>query len=318
MLDTGFVADPAARASLERKLQLVRDRVAAVVHGYAHGMYIFGSGGLGKSFTVIQHLDALQANYTLFNSRMTAKGLFRALQQAPDAIHVLEDMERLVMDRDAQGVLRSALWAQPGKERVVTWTTGSADGKEQFSFRGGIIVLANRPLADLPELEALATRIILLRLEVTDAELRAQMCDLASQGFQRGGKPALEPLKCREVAAYLIQECRAAGCPLDLRLLHSSYEDYLQWEGDHASCHWQDLVTSRVRETAHHFRHEVTTLPREERKRLRRVIVREILQQTADPDEQLRLYRDRTGMSRADFFRRKGEVQSGEFEGNEN
>jgi hypothetical protein len=54
------------------------------------------------------------ANYRLFNSRVTAKGLFKALEKAPDAVHVPEDMGRLTKDRDARGVLRSALWAQPG------------------------------------------------------------------------------------------------------------------------------------------------------------------------------------------------------------
>jgi hypothetical protein len=222
-------------------------------------------------------------------------------------------MERLVRDRDAQGVLRSALWAQPGHERVVTWTTATG-GEERFTFRGGIILLANRPLADLPELRALATRIAVLRLDVSDAELTALIYDIAAGGFRLGGKPALEPAKCEEVADYLVRECRAAGCPLDLRLLHNSYLDYLLWEGDNASCAWQDLVSSRVREVAYHFRHELNTLSQEERRAQRRAVVREILLQTADHSEQLRLYKERTGKSRADFHRRKAEVQSGEFD----
>src|SRR5262249_23282558 len=191
--------------------------------------------GLGKSYTVLRHLDELKATYRLFNSRMTGKGLFRALGNAPDAVHVLEDMERLTQDRDAQGVLRSALWAQPGHDRVVTWTT-DAKGEERFIFRGGIILLANRPLAALPELQALATRVSVYRLEVSDAELTALMRDLASRGYQRGGKTVLESEQCREVAEYLIRECHVVGCPLDLRMLENSYLDYLLWEGDHARC----------------------------------------------------------------------------------
>jgi hypothetical protein len=114
-------------------------------------------------------LKSLSADYRLFNSRMTAKGLFKALEKAPDAVHVLEDMERLTRDRDAQGVLRSALWAQPGHDRAVTWTTATG-GEERFVFRGGVIMIANAPLADLPELRALATRIALVKLDVSDAE----------------------------------------------------------------------------------------------------------------------------------------------------
>jgi hypothetical protein len=110
-------------ASLERKLHLVRDRVAGVATGRQTGLYLHGTGGIGKSFTVLGHLDAIKASYKLYNSRMTGKGLFLALSKSPDAVFVLEDMERLTKDRDAQGVLRSALWSQPGHDRTVTWTT---------------------------------------------------------------------------------------------------------------------------------------------------------------------------------------------------
>src|SRR5262249_13150631 len=157
-----------------------------------------------KSHTVLARLEELQASYKLFNSRMTAKGLFRALERAPDAVHVLEDMERLTNDRDAQGVLRSALWAQPGRDRVITWTTGTT-GEQSVTFRGGIILLANRPLATLPELWAMATRIAVLRLEVTEAEARAKMLDLAGGGYQIDGRLALAAEECARVTEHMIR-----------------------------------------------------------------------------------------------------------------
>jgi hypothetical protein len=134
--------DQAALDSLECKFHLVRDFVQAVARGYKNGLFLYGRGGEGKSFAVIRHLETLDVPYQLFNSRMTAKGLFMALEHAPDAIHVLEDMERLTRDPDAQGVLRSALWAQPGHDRKITWTTAT-EGSRQFVFRGGIIMIAS-------------------------------------------------------------------------------------------------------------------------------------------------------------------------------
>jgi hypothetical protein len=319
-MDQGRLADKAALTSLENKLQLVRDRVTSVATGYLTGLYVYGAGGLGKSYTVLRHLDAMEASYKLFNSRMTAKGLFRALEKAPDAIHVLEDLERLTKDPDAQSLLRAALWAQPGQDRVVPWTTDK-DGERHFSFRGGIILLANKPLANLPELQALGTRITVLRLEVTDAELAAQMRELAAQGYTKDDKKLLDPARCKEVAEYLIAECRTAGYPLDLRLLENSYKDYLQWASDMATHGWQNLVSSRVREAVHHLRCQINTMSREERRRRRRCILRGLLKQTADQREQLRLYeewcKELDGGSRADFFNRLREVKSGEFDGEE-
>ena len=184
MNDTGFNTDgdKAHLISLEKKLHLVRDPVTAVVRGYKTGYYLYGAGGVGKSFAVLRHLESLDVAYQLYNSRMTAKGLFLTLAQSPDAVHVLEDMERLTKDPDAQGVLRSALWSQPGHDRVVTWTTAK-DGPQRFAFNGGLILISNRPLADLPELRALATRIEVHRLEVTDAELMALMRRTGRRGL---------------------------------------------------------------------------------------------------------------------------------------
>ncbi len=306
-------ADPEALASLERKMQHVRTRVTGVAKGYSTGYYLCGSGGIGKSYTVLRCLDELEAAYRRFNSRMTARGLFQALEKAPDAVHVLEDMERLTKDRDAQGVLRSALWAPDGRDRVITWTTGTG-GEEDVTFRGGIIMLANRPLADLPELRALATRIATERLDVTDAEMVAFIRDLAAKGFRRGGKLLLAAPESAEVAEHMIRECRAVGCPLDIRLWESSCLDYCQWRADHSAIRWEDLILTRVRTAADHFRHEADVRSPEEKKAHRRQVVREILAQATDAGEQERLYRERTGMSRADFFRRKREVESGEFD----
>ncbi len=249
-------SDAMALAALERKSHLVRDLVTAVAKGYKTGLYLYGNGGLGKSYTVLTHLDQLKVRYRLYNSRMTAKGLFLALSGAKNLIHVMEDMERITKDADAQGVLRSALGTQPGRNRVVTWTTAT-EGTQRFVFRGGLILMSNRPLSDLPELRALATRIDVHRLDVTNAELEAMMRKLASEGYQPPDKDMMAPEKCLEVTEHLLRECSAIGCPLDLRLQQKSFQTYLQYADELTSCHWHDLVSASVREAADQFRHEV-------------------------------------------------------------
>ena len=305
--------DQHALDTYEKKQHLVRDRVTAVARGYKNGYYLYGTGGMGKSYMVLRHLESLDVPYQLFNSRMTAKGLFLTLERAPDAIHVLEDMERLTKDPDAQGVLRSALWAQPGHERVVTWTTAT-DGPQRFVFRGGLILISNRPLADLPELRAMATRIEVHRLEVTDAELAALMRELAGMGFRFHGKVGIGPEECLQVTEYLLKECRVVGCPLDLRLQQKAFQSYLQFAADCSVCHWKDLVAASVREATCHFRHEPNTASPEARKAHRRNVIREIIEKETDVNQQVNIYKQQTDKSRADFFRRKNEIESGEFD----
>jgi hypothetical protein len=297
-------------AALDAKLALVSDRVRAVVGGYQTGLYLCGAAGLGKSYSVLTLLESQEANYRVFNSRMTAKGLFRALEKAPDAVHVLEDMERVTSDRDAQGVLRSALWAQPGKDRVVTWVTSEAEAR--FAFSGGIIMLANRPLTDMPELRALATRIAVHKLEITDEEMAANIRRIAGNGFARG-KHNLTSEQSIEICDYVVSECRIAHCPLDLRLLDNACLDYLQWETNQTNCHWRDLVANRIRQSVLHFRHEIERMSREDRLELERKIVRQICDETEDTEKRVKKWQKETGKSQATFYRRKAELESGEF-----
>ena len=247
--------DQDALGTLEKKLHLVRDHVTAVAKGFKTGYYLYGTGGSGKSYTVLRHLESSDVPYQLYNSRMTAKGLFLTLQWAPDATHVLEDMERLTKDPDAGASSAPPSGPQPGHDRVITWTTAT-DGKQRFVFRGGLILISNRPLADLPELRAMATRIEVHCLEVSDAELAALMRELAGKGYRLHGKVGIGPEECLRVTEYLLKECRAVGCPLDLRLQQKAFQSYLQFAADCSVSHWEDLVAASVRKATCHFRHE--------------------------------------------------------------
>lgn len=298
-------------ASLESKLQLVRDRTRAVVLGFSTGFFLFGNGGTGKSYTVLKELERLQANFKLFNSRMTGRGLYNSLERFPDAVHVLEDMEQIQRDRGAQGVLRSALWGQRKDgdkgpmERLVTWTTYKQE--HSFVFTGGIIMLSNIPLHDLPQVHAIKTRVSYMQLQMSDMEVRALMRKVAAQGYESEGR-RLEPVVCREVCEYLIEQSLAMHRPLDMRQLVTSFEDRLLWEESESACHWKDLVNSRVRERSTYFREAVDTTSRDERREREMDIVREILAATSDHHEQVRRWTAKTGKSQATFYRRKGEL----------
>ena len=73
------VGGPVDLVSLGKKLHLVCDYVTAVAKSFKTGLFLYGSGGVGKSFTVFGQLNRLGVPYQLHNSRMTAKGLFLAV-----------------------------------------------------------------------------------------------------------------------------------------------------------------------------------------------------------------------------------------------
>jgi hypothetical protein len=209
--------DTIALASLQHKLGQIRDRTRGVVEGYDNGFYLWGEGGTSKSFTVEQTLKELGKPFKLTNSRLTGKGLFELLRDAPDSVHVLEDVETLFSDKNSFGVLRSALWGQTNEsglqERPVTWQTARL--RDEFIFTGGIILLANCRLDDIPQLRAIKTRIACLRFSPSFEEIAALMRHIATKGH-RLGRYQLPPEDCLEVAEerdFLRSSVRGSGQP---------------------------------------------------------------------------------------------------------
>lgn len=303
--------DRAHLAILEARLQLVRDFVGQVAAGRSTGLYLYGEGGIGKSHTVIGELERLRADYKVHNSRMNGRGLFNALQTAPDSIHLLEDMEQVTRDRNALGVLRSALWAQRKDggdgpmERAVTWSTYKME--HRIVFTGGIIMTANRPLAELPELQAIKTRIPCMQLRATDGEMTAMMRRVALDGFRQDGR-VMSPDECLEVCEFLVVQSRSLQRPLDMRMLVNSFTDFLTWRECETGCHWHDLAATRLKERPTTFASPPDLGTRADRRQRELDAAREIAATTSDRAGRKRLWAERTRKSEATFYRRLDEI----------
>lgn len=305
-------ANPAAEAwhlrSFFRKQQLVRDRVAGVVLGQP-GLIVHGAGGTGKTYVVQQELERLNARYRLWNSHLTAFSLFAVLEQYPDHIHILDDLEELLRDRTALGVARSATWpSRRGRdgnpERVVTWS--SRGRTREFVFRGGIILISNRPLNSMPELQALATRLTPVELAVTDQEAAAFMRRAAAQGYRVGDQLLLGPEECAEVAEFIIRQSARLGRRLNLRLLQHGYADRIQADDHAAGLDWQDLVASRIAGEPSIVGSIQPVGIRAQRKTKELAVAREIV--AMEPAIRLQRWMDETGKSQAALYRRLAEL----------
>lgn len=304
-------ADRRHLAALEQKLQVVRDFTGSVATGRTTGYFLWGKGGCGKSHTVIEELERLRVPYKLFNSRMTGRGLFNALEEFPDSVHLLEDMEPLFRDSGACGVLRSALWGVRPKgdgptERRVTWTTYKME--HSFVFTGGIVMTANRPFPERPELEAVKTRIEYMQLAVGDQELIAKMRAIALGGYRRG-RDVMDPDECLAVCEFIVGHCRGLNRAMDLRLLLNGFQDYLQWRDCRAGCHWRDLVATRVKERPIGLEEMRTYAERNAQMAAELAVARELEASDADREERARLWRDRTGKSEQTLYRRLAELR---------
>ncbi len=297
--------------SLQRKFQLVRDYVGAVATGRATGAYVHGPGGCGKSYTIITELDRLEVPYRLFNSRMTGRGLYNSLEEAPDEIHLLEDMEQLFRDSGARGVLRSALWGSPRKgkpgpvERPVTWCTYKMT--HEFVFTGGIVMTANRPFPELPELEAIKTRIAYTQLTATDLEMTALMRHVAAKGYVHG-VDEMSPEECGEVCEHIIRECRGLNRAIDMRMLINGFADYIQWRECLSGCEWKDVVAARIKQRPTVLQRTQSLGERAARKQRELEIAAAIDAETSDRATRRDRWVEQTGKSEQTLYRRLQEL----------
>lgn len=289
--------------SLDHKIQLVRDRVAGVATHRHTGFLMSGRGGIGKSRTIFTELEQREVSYKLSNSHMTPRALFDQLEAFPEALHVIEDIEALVRDRNAVGVLRSALWGtrrgRDGRvERLVTWSARGACS--EFVFTGGLILTSNRSIGDLPELSALKTRVTYLHLDVSDDEILALMRRVAL-AVPPEGDTRLSQDERLEVVEFIVGESLRINRRLDMRLLVNSFEDRLQVEDLEAGCSWQDLVASRIHDRASIADDVVSVGVRASKRAERLKICREIV--GLERLERLRVWREKTGASEATLYR---------------
>lgn len=305
---TLFDDDDHLLAELQQAFQMVKDRVRQVVHGMMTGFVLSGRGGIGKSHIVREALAEQKIEAVYANSQITAKGLFAALREAPGAIHVVEDAEQSFQNPVFAGLMRSALWSStPRAEdgswpRPVTWLTSK--GSEQFDFLGGLIVLANRPLPDTPEMQAVKTRIPHLDLIVTDPLIAALMRKVSAQGYVNG-QYQLTADDCFDVCDFIVEQAEQSQMPLHMRSLIHGFNDRCSFDAGVTKTHWTDMIRSHLQEQV---------VPKAEPRSVRVLrelsLLRSIYERTDDKAERQRLFRRSTKLSRATYHRRRADLEA--------
>ena len=242
-VSVGQLSEQDLLQSFEQKQQLIRDRVASVVHGYHTATYLVGRPGTSKTHTVREELERLEEPWIYQNARMTPMGLFEFIAEHPEHIIVLDDIASLFKNDQAVQILLAALDGNPGEPRVVTYK--SADVEQKVLFSGAIIAISNIPLRSDPLARALGSRIVMLEHEPSDNEIAAFMRHMAMSGFED-----LSADECVEVAEFIISETRQFDLRLDLRHLTKAFQDFRQHKHGRSGTSWRDLVRTSLRKLA--------------------------------------------------------------------
>lgn len=281
--------------SFERKVQLIRDRVASVAHGYHSGCCIVGRPGTSKTFTVKKELDRLEVPSTVQNARMTPMGLFNFIAEHPEHVIVLDDIPSLFKNDQAMQILMAALDGKPGQPRRVTYK--SKDQDIHVLFSGAIIAISNLPLRRDPLAQALGSRVVMLEHEPTDEEIAAFMQHLASKG---AGDMSAE--ECLDVVRFLIAETRSYDMRLDLRHLNKAWQDFRQDRHGRSKTPWKDLVRTSLKKIASE---PILSMSKRDDIELQRQKVRDAIRKFPN-DRQAQL--EYSGLKQSTFYNRRKEV----------
>jgi len=98
------------------------------------------------------------------------------------------------------------------------------DKEIRIPFTGKIIVTANWPLYDLPELRALATRVVPYHFQASKEELLAMMKMLCNGGYGPYKGVTLTVAECFEVLDFYLKHVSAKRHH-DLRILEQGFWD---------------------------------------------------------------------------------------------
>ncbi|MEM3207296.1 MAG: hypothetical protein QXQ87_04605 [Halobacteria archaeon] len=245
---------------------------------HIHALILEGETGLGKSYVTLQTLAEcglkLKEDFIVINSHVTPLELYQLLHANADKVVVFDDVANLFESLTSRGILLSALW-NPTKRRVVSYfsTTDKLRAPPSFVFTGKLIVLTNT----LPrEIETIKSRCFHLRLSFSFEErvrLIYEICKL-------NNIPMVVP--------DFIKEHATPAHALNFRLPFKVWEVYQQNQNNG----WEKLALQQM---------EVSE---------ERAMLVELLKSGKTVKQQVHEWAERTGLSRATYFRYKREMES--------
>ncbi len=80
---------------LHRRQSLIKDRIRAVVHQEANGVYLHGRPGSSKTYLICKTLEDLGVRYGYSNGHLTPLGLFDLLAENQNSVIVLDDVSSI-------------------------------------------------------------------------------------------------------------------------------------------------------------------------------------------------------------------------------
>lgn len=283
------------KTRLEEKQETLANMVRMIAQKQYHSLFCISSGGAGKSRTITKVLDEEGQDMVLYNSHCTTLQLYRVLfeNRENEAILFFDDCDSLYASSNAPalGILRSALFGQPN--RVVTYNSSQLpdDLPARFETTSRFIFCANQIPKKNPMFDAVLTRCLVCRMDLSNAEILEQFRVMSANGY-----PGCPPEAAAEVVDYI--EEYGSEKQLSMRLLTPAIRIYkfcIERGQD-----WRPVVLAQLQNLGRPASASKRLVNAERDERLVRESLRKFPDSTADA---CRHFMERSNKSRASFYR---------------
>jgi len=271
---------------LDKYFRVLKELVKIVVEGDAAGLVVYGEAGLGKTYTVLLTLaqlgKVLGRDYKYISTHITPLELVNILWENNDRIIVLDDVEKLLLEEKTLGILKSALWPSAGGKRIITYysTTERLRAPSEFEFSGKVILLLNKiPKRNKEIVKSLLSRVLSYRLYFNYRDRLKIMYELSK--ILKIGEDVVDFLKERFSPALRNFNFRTL-------MMLKTIKDYYDSNGGN----WQSIAERLLSQNVD-----------------RRIkVVWELMNSGLSVNEQVKRFKELTGLSRRTYFRIKSKI----------
>lgn len=210
---------------MTEKHQILQKYLEGIIKGYSNSLVIVSPAGLGKSESTTNALKQAglrkDEHYIYFSSFATPKALVGLLEATSKLtspkILVIDEAEEILSQREAIGILKSALWEVDG-QRKVYWITSREH--IEFEFTGKIIFILNKIDKNSEIVNALLDRSLVYDFNLKNEEIYQLLEKRAELPYQN-----ISYQKRKEIVNFIKENSN--GKNISLRILPKIYNLFL-------------------------------------------------------------------------------------------
>jgi len=207
--------------SVEKKQHTLANMTKMIAQSRYHSLFCISGGGAGKTSNIGRTLKEQGQDWFLINSLCTALQLYRLLflNRQNNLVLFFDDCDGMYRSAVHLGLLRSALYGQP--DRIVTYHSSQLpdDLPSSFETTSRFIFCANQVPQSNPMFDAVLTRCLVYRMDLSNDEIVEQFRVMSEKGY-----PGCPPEAAAEIVDFIEQHGNERQ--LSMRLLTPAIRIY--------------------------------------------------------------------------------------------